>query len=327
MNRFDVTVVGELNLDLILYGLPTELEPERELLADRLALTLGSSSAIFAHNLAVMGSKVGFISRIGDDSLGLIALERLASGGVDTSEVRRISGSTTTGLTVILPRPGFRNILTYPRTMFEMCFEDLNLDYLASAKHFHLSSYFLHRALRPRIAELFKRMKEANLTTSLDTNDDPDDCWGTDCLEVLRYVDVFFPNEREAKKVAGVDDFRAAVERLAEIVPVLAVKLGPAGAMVRRGKESVILPSIPVEAIDPVGAGDSFDAGFLHQFVRGADLSTCLEFGNLAGAFSTTRPGGTEAFRDQEHFESFLSQHWRNGKASGFNDPAAHHRE
>ncbi|HYK91316.1 MAG TPA: carbohydrate kinase family protein [Acidobacteriota bacterium] len=308
--RFDVTVVGELNLDLILYGLPAELEPERELLADRLALTLGSSSAIFAHNLAVMGSKVGFISRIGDDSLGQIALERLNAGGVDTSKVRRIGGPTTTGLTVILPRPRFRNILTYPGTMFEMCFEDLDLDYLSSARHFHLSSFFLHRALRPRIAGLFKRMKEADLTTSLDTNDDPDDLWGTDALDVLRYVDAFFPNEREAKKIAGVDDLPSAINKLAAIVPLVAIKLGHAGAMLRHGRESITVPSIAVEAVDPVGAGDSFDAGFLHQFVRGAELSACLTFGNLAGAFSTTRPGGTEAFRDREHFEQFFGSHW-----------------
>ncbi len=157
MASFDVTVVGELNLDLILYGLPPELEPERELLASKLALTLGSSSAIFAHNLAVLGSKVGFISRIGNDPLGRIALDRLAEGGADVSRVRCVAGASTTGLTVILPRPGCRSILTYPGTMFEMCFEDLDLDYLASSKHFHLSSYFLHRALRPRIADLFRR--------------------------------------------------------------------------------------------------------------------------------------------------------------------------
>lgn len=121
MSNFDVTVVGELNLDLILYGLPEEPDPERELLVDRLALTPGSSSAIFAHNLAVMGSRVGFISRIGDDPLGSISPERLAQGGVDVSKVRRVSGPTTTGLTVILPRGRYRNILTYPGTMFEMC--------------------------------------------------------------------------------------------------------------------------------------------------------------------------------------------------------------
>ncbi len=104
MPDLDLTVVGELNLDLILYGLPEVLEPERELLADGLALTLGSSSAIFAHNLSVIGSRVGFISRIGVDALGDGALERLAAGGVDVSRVRRVSGPTSTGLTVILPQ-------------------------------------------------------------------------------------------------------------------------------------------------------------------------------------------------------------------------------
>ena len=102
MPRFDVTIAGELNLDLILYGLPEQLPPERELLADRMMLTLGSSSAIVAHNLAALGSRVGFQSRIGDDPLGQIAIDRLQEGGVDVSRVRRVPGATTTGLTVIL---------------------------------------------------------------------------------------------------------------------------------------------------------------------------------------------------------------------------------
>src|SRR5579863_6923150 len=104
MPRFDVTIAGELNLDLILYGLPAELPPEHELLADRMSLTLGSSSAIVAHNLAALGSRVGFQSRIGDDDLGRIALDRLRHAGVDVSCVRVIPGATKTGLTVILPR-------------------------------------------------------------------------------------------------------------------------------------------------------------------------------------------------------------------------------
>jgi sugar/nucleoside kinase (ribokinase family) len=306
---FDVTVAGELNLDLILYGLPVELEPERELLADGLALTLGSSSAIFAHNLAVIGSKVGFIARIGEDPLGQIAMDRLSESGVDVSKVRRMGGPTSTGLTVILPRTHFRNILTYPGTMFELCLEDLDLEYLACSKHFHLSSFFLHRALRPRTAELFQRMKEAGLTTSLDTNDDPEDSWDRDVLELLRYVDVLMLNEREVKKIIGIDDLDAAVEKLSGMVDILAVKLGPRGALVRRGKEILISPPVAVTAVDPVGAGDSFDAGFLHQFVQGKDLAACAAYGNLAGAFSTTRPGGTEAFRDRSHFERFFGQH------------------
>ena len=87
MPRFDVTIAGELNLDLILYGLPEQLPPERELLADRMMLTLGASSAIVAHNLAALGSRVGFQSHIGDDQLGQIALDHLKQSGVDVSRV------------------------------------------------------------------------------------------------------------------------------------------------------------------------------------------------------------------------------------------------
>ncbi len=310
MRRFDVTIVGELNLDLILYGLPEKLTPEHEHLANRLSLTLGSSSAIFAHNLAVLGNRVGFISRIGDDPLGQISLERLASVGVDVSKVRKVSGPTTTGLTVILPLSRERRILTYPGTMFEMSFDDLELGYLTSAQHFHLSSFFLHRALRPRVVELFRKLKASGLTISLDTNDDPEGRWDGDLREAFRYVDVFLPNDREAKKIAGVNDLDVAVEKLGQIVPVVAVKMGPGGARARRGQEQVSSPAVEVEVIDPVGAGDSFNAGFIHQYLRGADLQTCLGYANLAGAFSITRPGGTEAFRDWKYFEEFFTERW-----------------
>jgi sugar/nucleoside kinase (ribokinase family) len=310
MPRFDVTIAGELNLDLILYGLPEQLPPERELLADRMALTLGSSSAIVAHNLAALGSRVGLQSRIGDDELGQIALDRLRHAGVDVSQVRVVPGTAKTGLTVILPRTGWRNILTYSGTISEFCWDDLDLDYLADSRHFHLSSYYLQSGLRPRVGELLQRLKQSGLTISLDTNDDPADTWQGGLLDVLRHVDILLPNEREATKIAGTEDLETAIEKLAKLVPVLVVKLGRQGALAQRGNERFISPALQVDAIDPVGAGDSFDAGFLHQYLRRSnDLPACLSAGNRAGALSTTRPGGTEAFRDAEHREKFLQKH------------------
>jgi len=310
MPRFDVTIAGELNLDLILYGLPDQLPPERELLADRMALTLGSSSAIVAHNLAALGSRVGFQSRIGDDELGQIALERLSHAGVDVSHARVVPGTAKTGLTVILPRTGWRNILTYSGTIAEFCWDDLDLDYLADSRHFHLSSYYLQSALRPRVGELLKRLKQLGLSISLDTNDDPADTWQGGLQDILRYVDVLLPNEREAMKIAGTEDLETAIEKLAKLVPLLVVKLGRQGALAQKGSARFVSPALKVDAVDPVGAGDSFDAGFLHQYLRGADdLPACLAAGNLAGALSTTRPGGTEAFRDTAHRERFLQEH------------------
>jgi sugar/nucleoside kinase (ribokinase family) len=309
MPRFDVTIAGELNLDLILYGLPDELPPERELLADRMMLTLGGSSAILAHNLAALGSRVGFQSRIGDDDLGQAALQTLQQSGVDVSRLRRVPGPVKTGLTVILQRAAWRNMVTYSGTIAELTWDDLDFDYLADSRHFHVSSYYLQRGLRPRVPELFREMKQAGLTISLDTNDDPDDGWEGGLQDALRYVDVFLPNEREAQRAAGVNDLDAAVKKLAALVPLVVVKLGREGALAQRGTERLLSPALTVDAVDAVGAGDSFDAGFLHQYVRGADLAACLAAGNLAGAFSTTRSGGTEAFRDTKHRQQFFQEH------------------
>jgi sugar/nucleoside kinase (ribokinase family) len=306
----EVCVVGELNLDLILYGIPKDLTPDRELLASGLAFTLGSSSAIFAHNLCVLGTQVGFISRIGGDPLGKIAVERLTAVGVDTTRVKRATGKTSTGLTVVLPHTQHRYILTYPGTMFEMQYSDIDMDYVRGARHLHLSSFFLHRALRPRILDLFRQAKEAGLTTSLDTNDDPENQWGQDLHEVLKCVDVFFPNDREAKKIARTTDLSQAINLLAALCKVVVVKRGSGSAICRMGDEQWSLAPPGVNLVDDVGAGDTFDAGFVYQYLRQAKLEDCLAFANIAAAYSVTKEGGTEAFRDRGGLFSFMRQQW-----------------
>ena len=308
MATFDVSVIGELNLDLILYGLPTTLILEREHLAKDLSITLGSSSAIFAHNLSILGNKAGFNACIGDDPFGDICVQRLSAGGVDTSHVRKLKGKTT-GLSVILPQRKERYILTYPGTMYDLTSKELDMTHLFNAKHLHLSSYFLQKGIRPHLIDIFRKAKEAGLTTSLDTNDDPEDRWSGDIQLLLRYVDVLLPNERELCKLAQIDDVEKAADALSSKVHVLVVKRGSQGALARVGKERYSAFAPVVDVVDPVGAGDTFDAGFIHQFIRGAKIEDCLKFGNVAGALSVTRAGGTEAFRDVTHRSAFLQKH------------------
>ena len=317
--RFDVSIVGELNPDLILYGLPRDLPEERETLASGFTMTLGSSSAILAHNLASLGTRVSFTSRIGPDALGEMCCQRLRDAGVDLSGVVRSATGSSTGVTLILPLTDTRRILTYPGAMFEMGIDDIDIGWLASAGHFHMSSLFLHRRLSPDIPDLFREMKRRGLSTSLDTNDDPDDRWEGGLNEVLKYVDVLLPNEREACKMAAVEDFESAIRKLSERVPLVAVKLGPKGALAQRGSERFVSPPVKVVPVDTVGAGDSFDAGFLHEYVQGADLWNCLEFGNLVGALSTTRTGGTEAFRDADYRKNFFREHTRDSSSANKN--------
>src|ERR1035437_793762 len=184
-----------------------------------------------------------------------------------------------------------RYILTYPGTMFEMQYSDIDIAYLRSARHLHVSSFFLHRALRPRILDLFRQAKSAGLSTSLDTNDDPENKWDRDLLDVLKHVDIFFPNDREAKKAARTEDLSAAI--------------------CRAGEEQYSLMPPSVKTVDDVGAGDSFAAGFIHQFLTGVKLEDCLAYANVVGAYSTTKEGGTEAFRDRAALTNFIRKHWR----------------
>jgi sugar/nucleoside kinase (ribokinase family) len=312
---FDVSVIGELNLDLILYGLPPSLVLEREHLAKDLSITLGSSSAIFAHNLALLGNKVGFSSCIGDDPFGEICVQRLSTSGVDVSHVRRWKGKTT-GLTVILPQRKDRYILTYPGTMYEMTERHVDLSYVFNAKHLHVSSYFLQKGLRPDLVEIFRKAKAAGLTVSLDCNDDPEERWSADLQLLFRHLDIFMPNERELCKLAQTENVERAAEMISQKVPLLVIKRGSQGAVARVGKEKYGGFPPVVDAVDPVGAGDSFNAGFIHQFIRGATVEDCLKFGNIAGALSVTRAGGTEAFRDAAHREAFLRKHAPGATAS-----------
>jgi sugar/nucleoside kinase (ribokinase family) len=157
---------------------------------------------------------------------------------------------------------------------------------------------------------LFRQAKEAGLTTSLDTNDDPENKWEEDLFEVLKYVDVFMPNDREAKKIARTEDLSRALNVLAGLSKVVVVKRGSGSAICRAGDEQWSSGPPAVKMVDDIGAGDSFDAGFIHLYLRGAKLEDCLAYANIAAAYSVTKEGGTEAFRDSNGLSSFMRQQW-----------------
>ncbi|WP_446744223.1 carbohydrate kinase family protein [Silvibacterium acidisoli] len=309
MSRFDVTLVGESNIDLILHGLPSVLPDDRELLASGMNLGLGGSPAITAHNLAALGCGVGFITKVAGDTLASICTNQLAEAGVDLSCARHSGSTGATGVSVLLQHQHSRRTLTYPGNDMVLRWQDLDLDYLSSARHFHLASYFLQEGLRPDMPRLLKHLRGHGLTISLDPNDDPQNRWGEEFLRLLEFVDVLMPNEREACAMMADDNFERAAKRLATRVPLLVIKRAEKGATAFFEGTRYESRAIEVDVIDAIGAGDSFNAGFLHAHLRKLTLDECLRFGNLAGALSITAAGGIEAFRHAEKLENFLAAH------------------
>jgi sugar/nucleoside kinase (ribokinase family) len=116
LSRFDVTLVGEANLDLVLYGLPTDLPLDREMVANGMALTLGGSPAITAHNLASLESRTRFVTLASDDLFGAMCQRDLTAAGVDLSRVRTKTGFAGTGASILLQPTGYRRTLTFWET-------------------------------------------------------------------------------------------------------------------------------------------------------------------------------------------------------------------
>jgi sugar/nucleoside kinase (ribokinase family) len=290
---FDILVAGEINPDLILSG---DVEPafgQVEKLVNNAELTIGSSSAIFACGAARLGLKVAFIGKCGDDTFGRFMLEQMQLHQVEVGNVIVVGGECT-GLSVILNRGIDRAILTHPGLVAALRTEDIPDELLCQARHIHVASYFLQTALQPGLPQLFERAQRLGLTTSLDTNFDPSGQWmGFD--ELLAVTNVFLPNETEAKSLAGTQTVDLAAERLKSKVETLAIKLGAQGALGIRGDCSHKVPSIPVKVVDTVGAGDSFDAGFLYGYLQGWTLEKMLRLGVVCGALSTQKAGGTAA--------------------------------
>ncbi len=306
MASFDVVAVGEINVDLILRGDVQPAFGQAEKLVDEARLCIGSSAAIFSCGAARLGLRTAIAGRAGQDVFGRFMIDSLAERGVDTRSVVTDS-AVPTGVSVILSRGADRAILTHPGTLRALRLSDIDRELLRLSRHLHLSSYFLLDGLRPDVPRLFQEAKALGLTMSLDTNYDPSGKWAEGLEEALRYVDVFLPNAQEACAITGRHRTEDALRALAEKVPLVAVKLGDLGAVVgSRGASAVALPAPAVQLADTVGAGDSFNAGFLFGYLHGWEAHRSLALGIACGSLSTMRVGGTEGQPCLEDAMSFL---------------------
>lgn len=294
-HTFDILVAGEINPDLILVGDVTPEFGQVEKLVESADLTIGSSSAIFACGAARLGLKVAFVGLCGEDIFGRFILEELSQHGVDVSGVT-VDPALQTGLSVILNGgvQGDRAILTHPGAISRLQAEQVSDSLLQKSRHLHVASYFLQTALQPGLPELFQRAHALDLTVSLDTNWDPSGQW-RGFEELLHQTDVFLPNRNEALAISGASSLEAALHDLGQKSRAVAIKCGEQGALACRGDEIARVPALPVQVVDTVGAGDSFDAGFLYGWLNGWSLDRSLALAAACGSLSTRAAGGTSA--------------------------------
>ncbi|MGW6601824.1 carbohydrate kinase family protein [Streptomyces sp. NPDC055036] len=326
-HSYDLLVIGDANPDIVLGPLDAPLAfGQREQLVDTGLLTLGGSAAIMACGAARLGLKVAFAGRVGDDDAGRFVRTALNSRGVDTDALC-VDPGLPTPLTVVVTRgDGDRTILTSPGTLPATGPDDVPEALLTGSRHVHAASYFLLPKLADALPELLATARAHGATTSLDTNDDPSGEWAPGRIDAtLAVTDFLLPNAQEAlalASAAGSPDtaagsfasagsLEAAAGALAARGPRVVVKNGADGALVHDGRTPLRTPGIPARPLDTVGAGDSFDAGFIAALLRGLSTAEALEFAAACGALSTRAHGGTTAQPTWDEARTALA---RNGK-------------
>ncbi len=292
--EIDVLTFGDLCVDLIITG--KDVVPEfgqKEKMVENYALEMGGSCSIFACQTGKLGLRTAVVGRVGPDQFGNLITGTLQDAGVMTDYII-IDESQKTGLTVALNKVDDRGMLTYNGTIDGVEPEDITDELLKSVRHLHIGSYFLMKKLQPHYPEVVKKLKAYGATISLDTNWDPEEKWESGLSDILPHVDIFFPNENEAMAITRESSVEKAIEKLKEMIPILAVKKGKDGAVVYADGRIYHSPAIDVVKKDAVGAGDSFDGGFVYGFLSGRSMEDSARIANICGSLNTRMEGGTK---------------------------------
>lgn len=305
--KYEVLTVFDTCVDLIVdLGETIPEFDQKEKLVKDFGLYMGGSACIFAAQCAKLGLSATGVGILGQDAFGALVKETLASSGVDVSHVKE-DPLVKTGLGISLNRGADRSILTYDQSIRAVKASMVTDGLLAQARHLHLASYYLLEGVAREAVSLLRRAKALGLTVSLDTNWDPSEQWEIP-PELWKLVDVFLPNENEICLLSGRNAPEEALEYFRRIVPLVVMKRGEKGAVAASERELAALPTVPTKVADTVGAGDSFDGGFLYGFLRGWPLEKALRLGILCGSHNVSCFGGYAGQLTQEEAQNLLKE-------------------
>lgn len=286
-----VLCLGRTYCDLVFTGLSGLPVLGREIFAENVAIVPGGGAFITAAHLVALGQRASLVTRLGTDPLSSSLEGSLAAVGVDLDYVERAADAGPQ-VTVAIVQPEDRAFLSRraghgrPATL---------TDALAApdACHLHIAEY----ATLVELPDVVSQAKARGLTVSLDPSWDDALIHHPAFLDRCQGIDLFLPNAEEALAITSAAGPEEALDILSRRFPMVVLKKGAEGAVLADGQNRFRLDAPRVSVIDTTGAGDAFNAGFLHSWLKGkgnqASLAAAIEVGSL----SVQAAGGTAAIR------------------------------
>lgn len=277
-------------------------------LVETIEYHVGGNGANTTIALASLGVPTRLIGTVGNDDQSQLVCGRLRTAGVDTRWIRAV-GAPTAASIAIVNQAGERMFLHRLGASNEAfsCPVDFQPDVLDGMQHYHLASLFVLPHLRKHAAETLIRACRARLTTSLDTNWDPQGHWMRDLAPCLPHLDFLFVNEDEARMITGeLSPSAAAPVLLSKGVGVVVIKLGSRGCAIHAADNAHACPGFAVDTKDTTGAGDCFVAGFLAARARGESLGEAGRFANAVAAKSVEKIGGAVGIPSYDQVKGWM---------------------
>lgn len=298
--KYDVLLDGGYFSDLVFTGLPEFPRLGHEVYSREFNLVPGG-----ALNCAVALRRLGLRTiwpcRFGSDPFSRMAKQAALAEGLDDKYFTD-SEQPCMQITVSFSFDDERAFLTYSDPLPEFPLAELVRE--------HKPAWLCvsKLAFGERYEELFKTARKAGTRIYMDCQAHDHRLEEQDVKAALKMVDVFAPNREEALKITGQDSLEKALEELAQLAPLVVIKLGEEGSVSRQGNEVLRMPGFPMQAVDTTGAGDNFNSGFLYGRIGGFSLEDTLRIANFCGGISTQGYGGTSTSPTASQVEHFLDE-------------------
>lgn len=306
----EVVCVGILVADIV--AKPVDRYPERGklVLVDTIELHTGGCASNTGVSLAKIGVDTAVLGKVGKDAFGDFIIESLKKHGIDIRGIKRDDTALTSATQVLVHSDGERSFIHYIGANANFREEDVDISLFEGSRIVHYGGFFVLSSLDGEPAgRLMKKAKEFGALTSLDTVWDSQGRWLSLLKPVFPYIDLFIPSIEEAKMISGKEKPREIAKFfLDQGVGMVALKMGEKGCYVRTKDEEIYVPRYEVEAVDAVGAGDAFVAGFLTGLLKGWDLEKTAKFANAVGALCVTAVGATTGVRGLEETLKFMER-------------------
>jgi len=260
------------------------------------------ATGIFIDTVARLGHSAAIISGVGDDDFGKCVLDRFKRDGVDAERVIVVPNQATGVAFVTYFNDGSRRFLYHwNHTPAVMARRPAGLK-MGDAKFFHIMGCALmpSEEFRDEVFAAAKMFSEGNARVSFDPNIRFELLGGRKPEDIFRPLmdrcSVLLPGERELQLLTGSAYTEEAVRKALRCprMEMVVLKRGSKGATIYRSGSSVDVPAYRVKEVDPTGAGDCFDAGFICGLLEGRQPDECAEIAAAAGALNAMAFGPME---------------------------------